>query len=104
MITITAIIRAKPGKEDALRAALLDVARYVDANEPETADFYLSQSSEDETIFTTYERFTDAAAKDRHNNSPATLGFFEVAKDLIEPDVILHTCEEFSSKSGEDTS
>lgn len=100
MITITAIIRARPGREDALRSALLTVSTYVDANEPETVGFYLSQSTEDPNVFTTYERFIDTAAKDQHNNSPATLGFFKAAAELIEPDVILHTCEEFSSKSG----
>jgi quinol monooxygenase YgiN len=100
MITITAVIRAKPGSADALEAALLDVAAHVAANEPETVAFFLSRSIEDRDVFTTYERFVDEAAKDRHNNSAAVAKFFEVGGPLIEQPVILHTCEEFSTKSG----
>lgn len=99
MITITAIIKAKPGQAAALQAALLKVAAYVDANEAETVSFYLSRDLEDDHIFTTYERFTSLEARDRHNNSPATLGFFDVADQLIEQPVILHSCEEFSARA-----
>jgi hypothetical protein len=34
MLTITAVIRAKKGREDAMRQALLDVAETVRVNEP----------------------------------------------------------------------
>ncbi|TVQ56232.1 MAG: antibiotic biosynthesis monooxygenase [Rhodobacteraceae bacterium] len=98
MITITAVIRAKPGCADALQAALLDVADHVRANEPETVDFFLSRSVEDDHVFTTYERFVDAAAKDRHNGSAAVARFFEVGGPLIEQPVILHTCAEYWTK------
>ena len=35
MIIITAILRARPGCEDTMRQALLDVAANVAANEPQ---------------------------------------------------------------------
>ncbi|WP_118132943.1 putative quinol monooxygenase [Oceanicella sp. SM1341] len=99
MITITAIIRAKPGQEEAMRAALLDVAAHVAAEEPETLGFYLSQSLADPAVFTTYERFANEAAMERHNGSPATARFFALGPELIEGDVILETCREYSAKA-----
>ncbi|QDL91031.1 antibiotic biosynthesis monooxygenase [Paroceanicella profunda] len=97
MITITAIIRAQPGKEEAMRAALLDVAAHVQAEEPETFGFHLAQSLADPAVFTTYERFADEAAMERHNASAATARFFALGPELIEGDVILETCREFSA-------
>ncbi len=95
MITITAVIRAKPGQAGALKAALLDVAAHVATHEPGTVDFYLSQSVADPHVLTTYERFVDEAAKDRHNGSPAVARFFEVGGPLIDGPVVLETCVEF---------
>ena len=71
MFTITAVIRVKPGQEAAMRAALLDVASFVAANEPGTVGYFVSQSADRPELFTTYERFADRAAMDRHNKSPA---------------------------------
>jgi quinol monooxygenase YgiN len=99
MITITAVIRARPGRADALRAALLDVAAHVAANEPDTLGFHLSQSLDDPHVFTTYERFADRATMDAHNASDAVAAFFAQAPALIEGDVILHACAEFSAKA-----
>lgn len=98
MITITAVIRAKPGAAEALKAALLDVAAHVAAHEPETTDFFLAQGLADPHVFTTYERFADEAAKDRHNASAAVARFFEVGGPLIDGPVTLETCAEFSRK------
>jgi hypothetical protein len=39
MLTITAIIRTKPGREDTMRKGLLEVAENVRLNEPETIGF-----------------------------------------------------------------
>lgn len=98
MITITAILRARQGAQDTLRRALLDVAAHVAKNEPDTVDFFIAQGRDDATIFTTYERFADAQAMDRHNSSDAVAAFFKVAAPILDGDVILHTCEERSAK------
>ena len=84
MLTITAVIRAQKGEEDTLRRALLEVADNVRANEPDTVGFFISQDLEDPCVFTTYERFTDRAAMDRHNGSAVVAKFFGVAKPLDE--------------------
>jgi quinol monooxygenase YgiN len=100
MITITAVIRARPGQETNLKDALCAVADNVARNEPETLDFYISQDIADPAVFTTYERFASEAAKDAHNGSAAVATFFSRADILIEQPVILYTCAEISSKPG----
>ena len=98
MLTISAIIRAKKGHEAAMRQALLDVVNHVRDNEPDTIGYYLSQDAADPRVFATYERYADQAAMDRHNNSPAVARFFEVAKPIIDGDVILVSANEIASK------
>jgi quinol monooxygenase YgiN len=98
MLTITAVIRAKKGEEAALRRALLEVADNVRANEPDTVGFFISQDLEDPCVFTTYERFANLAAMDRHNGSAAVARFFGIAKPLLDGAVTLVTGSEISAK------
>ena len=98
MLTITAVIRARKGEEDTLRRALLEVADNVRANEPDTVGFFISQDLEDPGVFTTYERFTDRAAMDRHNGSAVVAKFFGIAKPLLDGPVTLVTSSEISAK------
>jgi quinol monooxygenase YgiN len=97
MLTITAVIRAKSGHEAMMRDALVAVAAHVAANELETIGFFISQSEEDPCVFTTYERFVDQAAMDRHNGSAAVATFFGIAKPIIDGDVTLVTSQEVSA-------
>lgn len=87
MHTLTAIIRAKPGHEETVAAELAKVGVYAAKHEPETLDFFVAQDPNDPCLFTTYERFIDADARDRHNNGAGSQGFFAAAGDLIEDDV-----------------
>ncbi len=98
MLTITAIIRVKQGQEDTMKQGLLQVADNVAANEPETQGFYIAQDAADPCVFTTYERFTDQAAMDRHNNSETVARFFAIAKPILDGEVTLLTCNEISAK------
>jgi quinol monooxygenase YgiN len=98
MLTITAIIRAKTGHEATMRQGLLDVAANVRANEPDTIDFFVSQDAKDPCVFTTYERFTDQAAMDRHNTSATVAKFFGIAKPILDGDVVLVTSVEIWKK------
>jgi quinol monooxygenase YgiN len=97
MITITAVIRAKSGHEVVMRDALVAVAAHVAANEPETIGFFISQCEEEPCVFTTYERFTDKAAMDRHNGSAVVATFFRIAKPILDGEVILVTSKEVSA-------
>ena len=101
MLTITAIIRAKKGSEATMRQALAEVAEHVRANEPATIGFFVSQDASDPCVFTTYERFADKSAMDRHNGSEVVARFFGIAKPILDGNVILITAIEFSAKSGE---
>ena len=98
MKTITAIIRCKPGTQDRMRQGLLDVAANVRENEPDTVGFHICQDDRDPCVFTTYERFVDQAAMDRHNNSDTVAAFFRVAEPILDGDVILRTCDEIFAK------
>ncbi|MBT2332966.1 antibiotic biosynthesis monooxygenase [Variovorax paradoxus] len=98
MLTISAIIRVKKGYEQAMRDALLTVARHATLNEPDTLGFFVSQDDADPCRFTTYERFTDQAAMDRHNNSDTVARFFGVAQPILDGEVTLVTAQEISAK------
>lgn len=94
MITITAVMRVRPGSETLMENALLAVAANVRASEPGTLGFHISRKLEDPAVFTTYERFVDRAAMDAHNNSAAVAAFFEIAEPILAGPVILETGEE----------
>ncbi len=98
MISLTAIIPVQPGHEETVKAALLEVAAHVGANEPDTVGYYISQSLEAPALFTTYERFVDQAAMERHNDSAAVAKFFETAKELLAGEVTVHVAGEISAK------
>ena len=99
MLTISAIIRVTAGSEATMRDALLAVADNVQRNEPGTVGFFISQDAADPTLFTTYERFVDQAAMDRHNQSATVARFFEIAKPLLDGPVTLVTANELSAKA-----
>lgn len=99
MLTITAVIRAKKGHEDTLQEALLEVSRHVYANEPGTVGFFVSRDAADSSVFTTYERFADQAAMDRHNGSDVVAKFFAIAQPILDGAVTLVTCEEIFAKA-----
>jgi quinol monooxygenase YgiN len=98
MLTITAIIRVKKGEDQTMREALLHVAKNVQANEPGTIGFFVSQDAGDPCMFTTYERFADQAAMDRHNGSAVVATFIATAKPILDGPVTLVTAREISAK------
>lgn len=98
MHTLTAILRAKPGHEASVHAALLRVGAYVRANEPDTASFYVTQAADDPCVFVTHERFTDMAAMDRHNDGAGSKGFFDEAGGLLDGPVTVVTGPEIFAR------
>ena len=99
MLTITAVIRVKAGSEQLMRDALLEVAAHVQDNEPGTLGFFISQDAADPRVFTTYERFADQEAMDRHNHSATVAHFFGIAKPVLDGPVTLVTAREISLKA-----
>ena len=76
MHTLTAIIRAQKGSEALVYNELLKVGAYARDHEPDTIGFFVAQDTEEPCVFTTYERFIDKTAMDRHNNGAGSKGFF----------------------------
>jgi quinol monooxygenase YgiN len=93
MITITAIIKAKPGHEAEVYQALLTSGTEGSTNEPGTIGYHIGRAVDDPSTFTTFERFTDKAAMDHHN---ATTGkkFFDAVGDLLDGPPAFAICEE----------
>jgi quinol monooxygenase YgiN len=94
MQTLTAIIRAKPGQDDVVLQALLEVGRFAQVHEPGTQGFFVAQDASNPCVFTTYERFSDAAAMERHNNGAGSQGFFAATKGLLDGDVTVVIAQE----------
>lgn len=94
MHILTAIIRAQKGHEDKVRAELLKVGAFARDNEPDTIGFHVAQDPDDPCVFTTFERFSDKASMDRHNNGVGSHDFFAAAGDLLDGDVVVVTAKE----------
>ena len=98
MLTITAIIRARPGHEQTVERALRAVIAAVKAEEPGTVAYVVSRDRDDPGLFTTFERFVDEAAMTRHNKSPAVAAFVAATRDSLAGPVVLHSCRELDAK------
>lgn len=98
MITLTAILRAKPGHEEQLKAALIKVVEHTRANEPDTISYFAGQDTKDPCVFNTYERYPDMEALERHNNSAAVAEFFTVAKPIMVGDQTVVISREIAIK------
>lgn len=93
MITITAIIKAKPGHEEEVHQALLQSGTEGSIHEPDTIGYHIGRAVDDPLTFTTFERFADKAAMDLHN---ATTGkkFFDTVGHLLDGAPAFAICEE----------
>lgn len=99
MITITAVIRVKPGTESIMWEALQKVAANVRENEPKTIGFFIAQSTADPNVFTTYERFVDREAMEAHNAAAIVKELHRLAQPILAEPVILEIGEERFAKS-----
>ena len=98
MITLNAILRAKPGQADKLVRALHEIGDYVEANEPGTVSFYVGHDMEDPLVFNTYERFVDREAMDAHNSSGYRDEWGAKYGALFEGEITRYICKEIFSK------
>jgi quinol monooxygenase YgiN len=98
MFTITATIRARPNEHSFVRNALLLIVEAVRELEPQTVGYFVTQSTDDPCQFTTFERFADRAAMERHNASAAVASFVHDAGQHLDGDVVIHIGEEIACK------
>jgi quinol monooxygenase YgiN len=101
MISISAILRVKPGHEETMREALLEMIESVKQAEPGTVGYYISQSIDEPQVFTTYERFVDRAAMERHNNSAAVAKVIRVATSILSDKIVLYSSNELATKEAQ---
>jgi quinol monooxygenase YgiN len=100
MISISAILRVKPGHEATMRDALLEMMESVRRDEPGTVGYFISQSMDEPQVFTTYERFSDLAAMERHNNSAAVAKVIRIAGPILADKIVLYSSNELVTKEG----
>ncbi|MGH6913436.1 MAG: putative quinol monooxygenase [Geminicoccales bacterium] len=98
MFTITAVIRAKAGREEAVERALMKVVSSVRAGEPGTVAYFVGRSEDDARVFTTFERFVDEAAMKLHSDSKAVADFVAATEDSLDGPIVLHACRELAAK------
>jgi quinol monooxygenase YgiN len=96
VVTLSAVIRAREGKEALVEAALVEVVRWVEAQEPQTLAYHVGRDSDDPTVFTTFERFADKAALESHNASPALDRFSKAVADSLAVPVEIRICLEIA--------
>ena len=89
MITLTAIIRCRPGSQDRIRAALAAVGDFARENEPGTISFFVTEG-EEAGVFVTHERFADRDSMEVHNAGAGSKGFFAATEGLLDAvDVVI---------------
>jgi quinol monooxygenase YgiN len=100
MISITAVLRVKTGHEAKMRDALLEMMESVKREEG-TIGYFISQSIDEPQVFTTYERFSDRAAMDRHNNSAAVAKVMGIAEPILADKILLYSSNELATKESQ---
>ena len=70
MIVITAALKAKPGKDSEMIAAMKELAAAVKAREKDTLDYTLLRSQKNPLLFLVYEKYRHAEAMKAHLASP----------------------------------
>lgn len=83
LITVVAVMKAKPGKEDALRAAALSLVEPT-RREEGCVQYDLHVHLVDPAWLVFYENWTSVEHLERHGASPHLTAFRALAADLLE--------------------
>ena len=90
LLTVVAVLRAKPGKEEALREALLGLVDPTRA-EPGCLQYDLHVSNENPAEFLFYEKWVDRAALDEHFQKPHLTKLTDRSDELLSEPMDLRT-------------
>ena len=90
--SVVAQVRAKPGKEDALRAATLPLIALV-RSDPKNLVYFLQEDREAPGHFIFYEIFANKADFEAHNAMPYVKDWFEKLPELAEGGVTVMRME-----------
>ncbi|WBO57797.1 MULTISPECIES: putative quinol monooxygenase [Acidocella] len=88
LLSTLIILRAKPGRENAIREALLDLAELTGLQEPGTLQLSLVQDPHDAGLFALTARCRDEAALSAYHNSDPMNRFLFFARDLLDGPMI----------------
>ena len=93
MITVTAVLKVQPGKEDAFKAEAQKMLDHVKANEPKTTMYVLHQSNSDSTEFLFFETYADQEGFAAHGASEPMRHFFGAVGGLVagRPEIKMYT-------------
>ena len=83
LLTVIAYMKAKPGREDALRAALESLIPAT-TGEPGNVNYDLHQGVEDPAVFFFYENWETGAHLDAHLAQPHLVDFAAVSGELLD--------------------
>lgn len=84
--SVVAQVRAKPGKEDELRAAALPLIELV-RQEPNNLVYFLQEDRSSPGHFTFYEIFVSETDFEAHNATPHVKAFLEKIPELADGDI-----------------
>jgi len=87
--TLVAVMRAKPGKEEELQAALESLIEPTKA-EDGCHTYALHRGSEDPSLFIFYENWTSAEHLDAHLSNQHLQDFLPKIPELIEGDLVIN--------------
>lgn len=96
MITLTAILRAKQGREAELESLLKAVVPKVEA-EAGTLRYILHRHTGEPGTFFFYEQYTDKAALDFHSSTPYLKELFGSIADLLAEKPVISLYEEIAA-------
>ncbi|MDN5286487.1 MAG: antibiotic biosynthesis monooxygenase [Mucilaginibacter sp.] len=88
-IYLTAIIKSKPGKAEALKTHLLELVSHS-KKEAACIQYDLNQVEDDPNIYIFHEEWSDAAGLELHNSQPHIQNFINNTNDLREGDIIIY--------------
>jgi quinol monooxygenase YgiN len=98
MITVVALVRAKPGEAARVRSALekLVVPTHAEAG---NAVYVLNADADDPNLFIFFENWESRAAFDLHLQAPHMQGFASEAGDLLAGPLELHFLEPIAGQT-----
>lgn len=95
-VTVLATIKAKPGSEEKVRAAILENLVPPTRKEPGCINYDLHQSLDDKTLFMLYENWVSKKDLDEHLAMPYLQDFRGKADDLLSAPVDIKLWEMIS--------
>lgn len=90
LLTVVAVLRAKPGKEQEVRAGLEELVAKTQG-EAGNVNYDLHQGADDPALFCFYENWESPEHLQAHMGQPHLQAFIAKAEDLLDGPLAVHT-------------